>query len=231
LLIQEHITLSGLSQKLGFGFLWLAFVGYAFGLAPPDQPDTLTLIQNLSTGNWQGINLWVVTLFNLMGIWPMVYTSLLLGDGRLGETRRLRAWPFAVGSFAVGAFAILPYLALRQPQSGAVVVKPSWGLRLVESRWLGVLLLVATLGLLSIGVRGGDWAEFGQLWQTRRFIHVMSLDFCLLSLLAPVVVKADLVRRGVTQKAWLGLALVPMLGPLAYLCLRPPRAQMSESQR
>jgi hypothetical protein len=207
-------------QNIGFGLLWLGFVAYAFGWAPPDQPDTLTLIQNLATGKWQGINLWVVTLFNLMGIWPMVFTSLMLVDG---STRKLPAWPFALGSFAVGAFAVLPYLALRQPQPVQSAAQPprGWGLKLITSRWLALLLLLGTLVLLGIGVQGGNWPDFWQQWQTRRFIHVMSLDFCLLSLLCPVLVKGDLGHRGLSSHAWVAIACIPLLGPLVYLCLRP----------
>jgi hypothetical protein len=211
--------LTRLLPKIGFGLLWLGFVTYAFLLAPPDQPDTFALIQNLATGQWQGINPWIVTLFNLMGIWPMVYTSLMLADG---QGQKLRAWPFALGSFAVGAFAILPYLALRQPQMVKPVQPQGWGLQLLTSRWLGLLLLLGTLGLLGIGLQGGDWADFGHQWQTRRFIHVMSLDFCLLSLLCPVLVKADLIRRGMRANPWVAVAFLPLLGPLIYLCLRPP---------
>jgi hypothetical protein len=211
---------TGLVQKLGFGLLWLGFTAYAFFLAPPDSPETLTLIQQLATGQWQGINSWVVTLFNLMGIWPMVYTSLLLADG---QGKRLWAWPFAVGSFAVGAFAILPYLALRQPDPPETVQKPSWGLKLLESRWLGGLLLIGTLLLIAYGWQGGDWPDFWQQFQTRRFIHVMSLDFCLLSLLCPVMIRADLLRRKKISKVWQVLAFVPLLGPLLYLCFRPKR--------
>lgn len=99
-------------RKIGFGLIWLVFVGYAFGLAPPPQPDTATLIINLSTGNWQDINPLIIALFNLMGIWPAIYACVLLPDGR---GQNVSAFPFVIVSFAVGAFAILPYLALRQP--------------------------------------------------------------------------------------------------------------------
>ena len=47
--------------------IWLGFVVYAFRFAPPDQPDTAQLIQQLATGEWQTLNPAVVALFNLMG--------------------------------------------------------------------------------------------------------------------------------------------------------------------
>lgn len=47
-----------------------------------------------------------------MGVWPLIYTALLVVDG---QEQRFPAWPFAAFSFAVGAFALLPYFILRQP--------------------------------------------------------------------------------------------------------------------
>jgi hypothetical protein len=204
---------------IGFDLLWLGFVCYAFLLAPPDQPDTLALIQNLSTGQWAGINPLVVALFNLMGIWPLVYTCLLLVDGR---GQHLAAWIFAIASFAVGAFAILPYLALRQSPtqfSGPV----NGVLRLTESRWTAIGLGLGAIALFGYGLLNGNWSDFWQQWQTSRFIHVMSLDFCLLSVLFPVLLPDDLARRGMNnQGLWLAIAFIPLLGPIAYLSLRTP---------
>jgi len=75
---------------------------------------------------------------------------------------------------------------------------------------------------LSFGLFKGDWADFAQQWQTNRFIHVMSLDFCLLCLLFPALLGDDMARRGWknSQVFW-AVALVPLVGPLLYLCLRP----------
>jgi hypothetical protein len=122
----------------------------------------------------------------------------------------------------VGAFALLPYLALRQPNQEFTRSKDIV-LRLLDSRWLGIALTLGALGLLSFGLLKGDWGDFIQQWQTNRFIHVMSLDFCLLCLLFPALLGDDMARRGLknSQLFW-AVALVPMIGPLLYLCLRPP---------
>jgi hypothetical protein len=65
-------------------------------------------------------------------------------------------------------------------------------------------------------------------WQSNRFIHVMSLDFCLLCLLFPALLRDDMARRGLKnpQLFWL-TALIPLFGPLIYLCVRPPLADQS----
>lgn len=207
-------------QKIGFGLLWLGFSLYAFVLAPEDQTNSLELMQRLATMSWEGINPLVIALFNLMGIWPMIYGGVLFADGC---EQKIPAWPFASLSFAFGAFALLPYLALRQSPQPELAGENNRNLRFWDSRGLGIGLLVGAIALLVFGILRGDWADFIQLWQTSRFIHVMSLDFCMLSLLFPAVLIADLNRRGLSTQTPLfwGAVLVPLLGPLLYLSLRP----------
>jgi hypothetical protein len=206
-------------KKISLWMIWVCFVGYAVVFAPPDQSDTLALIQNLSIGKWQGINPLIVALFNLMGIWPMIYAAILCTEGR---SQTIPVWPFAVGSFFLGAFALLPYLASRKPEP-EWVGEPSRIASVLSSRWIGVLLSLAAIALLGLGLSQGNWPDFWQQWQTSRFIHVMSLDFCLLSLLFPVLLGDDMARRGWANSRWYwAIALIPLLGPLCYLCLRPP---------
>jgi hypothetical protein len=208
-----------MSNKIIFGALWLGFTIYAFGFAPPDRSNTLQLIIDLSTGKWAGINPLVISLFNLMGILPMVYACLILIDGK---TQKIPAGLFSAAAFGVGAFAILPYLALRISPSPASQIDRRGMLKLVDSRWLGVALTIGSIGLLSYGMMQGNWADFVSQWQTNRFIHVMSLDFCLLTLLLPVLITDDIDRRNFTNpQAIKILSLIPLFGGLIYLCIRP----------
>ena len=206
-------------RKIAFGLLWLGFVVYAFFLAPPDQPGTFELIKNLSIGQWQGVNPLVIALFNLMGIWPLIYSAVVFIDGR---GQKIPAWLFSTVSFAVGAFALLPYLALREPNNQFLGQKNTL-LKLLDSRVTGFVLTVATVILVAYGLRAGDWGSFVQEWQTNRFINVMSLDFCLLCLLFPTLLGDDMARRGWKnpQFFWL-ITLIPLFGPLVYLSVRPP---------
>jgi hypothetical protein len=207
-------------NKIIFGSIWLGFVGYAFFFAPPDSADSMQLIIDLSTGKWAGINPLIVALFNLMGILPMAYACLMLIDGK---TQQLSAGIFSAASFAVGAFAILPYLALRVPNSTASdAIERRGMIKLVDSRWLGVVLTIGACGLLIYGITQGDWSNFVRQWQTSRFIHVMSLDFCLLILLLPVLIPDDIDRRNFNNPQSVKLiSLVPLFGGLIYLCIRP----------
>ena len=214
-----------MSRKIGFGLLWVGLLVYAFLLAPPNQPDTVELIKNLSTGKWEGINPLIISLFNIMGVWPLIYSGLLFIDGR---EQKIPAWLFATGSFGVGAFALLPYLALRQPNQQFTGSKDIL-LKLMDSRWLGIVLTLGSLALLSFGLLNGDWRDFIQQWQTNRFIHVMSLDFCLLCLLFPALLGDDMARRGLKNPAFFWVvALLPLIGSSLYLCVRPPLPDSTE---
>ncbi len=209
-------------RTIVFGLIWVIFGVYAFFFAPPDQPNTAELIINLSTGKWEGINPLVVALFNIMGLWPLIYCAVMFVDGR---GQKIPAWPFAIASFGVGAFSILPYLALRQPNpnfSGEV----KGLLKAFESRITGVFLLLGAIALVSYGILQGNWADFIQQWQTSRFIHVMSLDFCLLCLLFPTLLSDDMARRGISNQTlfWM-VSLIPLFGPLLYLIIREPLGQ------
>jgi drug/metabolite transporter (DMT)-like permease len=168
----------------------------------------------------------VVALFNLMGIWPIIYACVLLADGR---GQKVRSFPFVIGSFAVGAFAILPYLAWREPNPKFIGEK-DWILNIFDSRIIGIVLSILTAVLLSYALSNGNWSDFSQQWQESQFIPIMSLDFCLLCLLFPTVLGDDLARRGSKSSLlfWL-VALIPLVGPLMYLCFRPQLLSSKET--
>lgn len=221
-------------RRIGLGLLWLVFGVYAFGFAPPEAGNTNQLIQDLIGGNWQGINPLVVALFNLMGVLPAMYAGILFADGR---GQKVQVGWFVLLSFGIGAFGLLPYLALRQPNPTFVGTKNFW-IRLWDSRLTGLLLTVIALVCLIYGLKTGDlganWADYVVQFRTSRFIHVMSLDFGLLCLLFGAVLTDDLRRRGLKEVGvvrW--IMLVPLLGMLVYLCVRPnlPEALTQSSER
>ncbi len=207
-----------LLRSLLLAGLWIAFVTYAFGFAPPDSPDTLDLIIRLSSGKFDGVNPLVVNLFNIMGVLPLMYCCLLYSDGR---GQKLPAWVFSAGSFALGAFALLPYLIFRRDNPTFFGPK-TWIIKLWDSKITAGLIGLGALTLLFLGLTQGDWADFGMQWRSNRFIHVMSLDFCMLLLLFPTLIKDDMARRDwVNDQAFWLVSLVPLLGPLVYLIVRP----------
>ncbi|MGD1853703.1 MAG: DUF2834 domain-containing protein [Leptolyngbyaceae cyanobacterium] len=209
-------------QSFALGALWLGFVIYAVRLSPPSDPNTIEVIRQLSTGQWENLNPMVVVLFNLMGLWPVVYASLALSDGR---DQAVSAWPFVVGSFGLGAFALMPYLALRERTCHQLYRPADTTLLRGLNHWLvGLGVAIATVLLIIYGFSQGyssdTWQDFLQQFSSSQFIHVMSLDFCMLTLLTPSLLWDDIVRRQAAP-FWRLVSLLPLLGPAVYLALRP----------
>lgn len=222
----------GRSQSIALGLLWLGFVTYALLLSPPAAPNTLEVIRQLSTGQWADLNPVVVVLFNLMGLWPMVYASLALSDG---VDQRLSAWPFVVGSFGLGAFALMPYLALRKSTSN--LPQPAVGgpvLKVITHRLWGVGVAISTVLLMVYGITQGApseaWQEFLHQFSTSQFIHVMSLDFCMLCAVVGPLLKSDMAKRTLNNPVLFWSAtLIPLLGIAFYLSVRPPLPTLEET--
>lgn len=197
--------------------LWAGFIAYALFLAPPIQPGTWELLRNLFTLQWTQINPIILSLFSLIGIWLLIYSCVLFIDSRM---QKIPAWPFVLAAVGSGVIGLLPYLAMRQPNSQFSGPKDSW-IRFWDSRTNAIILSISTAVIVGYGLLG-SWSEFAEQWQTERFVHVMSLAFCLFALLFPTVLGDDMARRGLSdRRIFWAVALVPLVGPLAYLCLRP----------
>ena len=116
---------------------------------------------------------------------------IAISDGR---GQKVPAWLFSTLSFGVGEFAILPYLGLRQPNS-IFSGKKNLFLNILNSLILGIALGLGTIFLLIYSLKSGEWADFIRQWQSSRFIHVMSLDFCMLCLLFLTILEDDMSRQ------------------------------------
>lgn len=208
-----------MNRKIALWSLWVGFILYILLFAPPVQASTLTLLKNLFTGHWLEINPVIFSLFSLVGIWLLIYSCLMLVDGRM---QKIPAWPFLVASIVTGVIGLIPYLALRESNqefSG----KKDILLKVFDSRWTGFILTLSTLILLTYGLKMGDWQDFIVQYQTSRFVNGMSLAFCLFCLLFPTLLADDITRRGVENQPILQLvSIIPLIGALFYLCWRPP---------
>lgn len=208
-----------MKQKLAFGLIWLALVIYAIASSFfKTQQGNLALIVDLSVGNWSEINPLIIAIFYIMGVFPVVYAAFILFDS---TEQKISPYPFFIASIGVGAFALLPYFALRQSNTVWNGDK-NWLLKILDSRLMAIIASITILVLLVWGLTQGNWSDFVNQWQTNQFVHVMSLDFCLLCLLFPAMLGDDMKRRGINTDKWFwSVALVPLLGSLTYWCLRP----------
>ena len=94
--------------------------------------------------------------------------------------------------------------------------------RALESRVTAAVLLVATLGLAgkALSAGGAAWEDFGHLFLESKFVHVTTVDFVTLTLTAPFWVWNDASVRRYQGPALL-FALLPLLGPVLWLNVRP----------
>jgi hypothetical protein len=218
-----------MGRKIALLLIWVGFVAYTLWLAPLDQPDTWPLVKKLLTLQWGKLNAIIPVLFSLMGVWPMIYACLMFADGRM---QNFRAWPYFIGSNGTGVICLLPYLIFRKPNQEFYGIKDKW-LRSLDKRSTGVYLLLGTIGLLVYAAIAGDWGDYVQQFQTRHFVHLISIDFCLMCLIFPLtsLFDDDMARRGLKDsRIFWAVALVPLFGPLVYLCLRPPLPETSSEK-
>ena len=208
-----------LLRRLLLALLLAADVAYTAFLAPKTDLPGVTFV-SLALGQGPARNPAVWAVFQLLGVIPLMYWALLLPDGR---GQRVWAWPFALGMMALGSFSLLPYLILRRPY-----VRPTLGPRPLWVRWFegrpyAVFVCLALAALLFYGVGWGDLADYAGWFRRSNFIHVMTVDFVLLVLLFPALLRDDMARRGVSDEDPLGrIALaLPLFGPAYYLLRRP----------
>ncbi|KAG2487273.1 hypothetical protein HYH03_014114 [Edaphochlamys debaryana] len=228
--------------SLGIGALWLCLLAYAFLLAPNQTPyrDQIFIERILGIGEKDGfiVNPVFVGLFNIMGVYPAIYASLLVPAGR--SENKVPAWPFVTVSFFLGAFALLPYMALWRPfrRSEDNPLPPpaseleGWNklfLKGAETPVMPALLLAGSAYCIYLAATAGDyyWLDYLKLFDESRLVHVTTIDFATLTLLAPFWMELDASGRNWSQRGSLltVLSFLPVVGPCIYLLLRPKAEQ------
>ena len=220
-------------RKITFGLVWLMLITYsvwftinqAQSAAPNAFQQDLDLIINMSMVMWDGINPIIIAIFFIMGIFPLVYGAFILFDSK---EQPISPYPFFIASFGLGAFALLPYFCLRQPDTSWQQEK-SLLLKILDSRLMAIVSSISVLTFAIWGAVQGNWSDFIHQWHTSQFVHVMSIDFCLLScLLSLAMVPDDMKRRRIERSNLFWLALIPLVGSLIYWCVRPQLVDNSE---
>lgn len=210
--------------------LWAALIYYVSFLSPNQTPSRdmyfLKKLLNLKGDDGFRMNQVLVSEWYIMGLWPLVYSMLLLPTGRSSKSS-VPVWPFLSASFFGGIYALLPYFVLWKPPPPPVeeTQLKTWPLNFLESKVTATILLASGIGIIIYASLAGEdvWKEFFQYFRESKFIHVMSIDFTLLSTLAPFWVYNDMTARKWFDKgSWLlPVSLIPLLGPALYILLRP----------
>jgi hypothetical protein len=208
-------------KKMLLATVWVLGWIHVFWFSPDDDSSTMDFITAVMQNNTALVDPLVFMVFNLLGIWPLVMVAMLVQD----DQGRLKAWPFAFSSMVLGNSALYIYLFFRREQNGYVPHK-SLLVRFAESKLLAVVLLLSTIALMLYGFLQGSFAAYAKAWQVNYFVHVMTIDFFLFAIAFAAVLADDMRRRDlkITGVFWL-YALVPVLGAVTYLTVRPPLAQ------
>ncbi|KAL3633667.1 hypothetical protein CASFOL_022429 [Castilleja foliolosa] len=180
---------------------WAGLMYYVFILAPDQTPATdlyfLKKLLNVRGDDGFEMNQVLVAEWYIMGLWPFVYSMLLLPTGRSSKIK-IPVWPFVSLSVIGGAYALIPYFVIWRPPAPAVEESElrKWPLNFLESKLTAAWLAIMVYGFSSdVDV----WKEFYQYFRGSKFIHIMSIDFCLFSTFAPFWVYNDM-----TARKWLG---------------------------
>jgi hypothetical protein len=213
--------------KIILAIFWVAGWVHVFFFSPEGGQSTADFISDVMQSGGGQVDPLVFTVFNLLGIWPLVMVAMLVQD----EQGKLKAWPFAFSSMVLGNSALYIYLFFRKEQ-GAFVGPVTKLIKFAESKVVALFLLVATVALFVYGLSSGSPASYAEIWRTHFFVNVMTVDFFLFTLAFAVILPDDVRRRNMEMKPYTWLyALVPVLGATAYLAIRKPLALAEHSEK
>ncbi|RDY71761.1 hypothetical protein DXT76_06450 [Halobacillus trueperi] len=194
-------------RKSIFFISWIAFIAYAVYFAPNGNQGYLHQLMTMDDPDP-----FLLMVFSFLGIYPLVFSALLLGE----DDSRLPLWPFVTGMFMFGAFALMPYFFLSEGKTSRQRRTPKWLLKGIQSVLFYIFLIIGTVALFLYGVIQGNFHLYLKAFQTSQFVHVMTIDFFILTFLSSFVIYWRERKNGqVNQLQWLGF--MPIVGAILYL--------------
>ncbi|SDO13418.1 hypothetical protein [Halobacillus aidingensis] len=194
-------------RKSIFFISWIAFIAYAVYFAPNGNQGYLHQLMTMDDPDP-----FLLMVFSFLGIYPLVFSALLLGE----DDSRLPLWPFVAGMFMFGAFALMPYFFLSEGKTSRQRRTPKWLLKGIQSVLFYIFLIIGTVALFLYGVIQGNFHLYLEAFQTSQFVHVMTIDFFILTFLSSFVIYWRERKNGqVNQLHWLGF--MPIVGAILYL--------------
>ena len=192
-----------------FLIIWLLLIVYARYLAPGTGANN-PIFPELFNGNIGEIDPLVFAVFNSLGIFPMVFLTILL----LNDKQRWPAWPFALLSFGIGAFSLLPYYAFGIKKSARKLRTPRWLVRFLRSRFWLIALIIMWAGNWLTLLQGFSFADYVDYFFASSLVSVMTVDWLVLYGLSIYTV-----HRFYPDARYKGLAWVPIIGPVLVLLM------------
>ncbi|QSS99933.1 hypothetical protein IMZ31_18035 [Pontibacillus sp. ALD_SL1] len=196
---------------------WLLFIVYAFVLAPIEDGGTNYLKQMITMDSPDPL---LVTVFSLLGVWPMVFGILLVSK----DKATIPAWPFVLGSFALGAFALFPYFIFHYEKRNRTNRTSQRLYRTVTNIYFPLTLFIISIALLLYGLVYGSFSDYQQAFWESRFVHTMTIDFMMLTLLSLLGISHHAYyQNDRSLRSYWPLGFIPLLGPLIYILIAGKR--------
>ncbi|ELK48482.1 hypothetical protein [Halobacillus sp. BAB-2008] len=194
-------------QRMIVFMVWTAFILYAVLAAPNGNAGYLESLIKMDDPDPS-----LLMVFSFLGIYAMIFAALLLEE----DDSKVPAWPFVIASFFLGAFALLPYFLFASGRAEGRIRIPNRLIQLLHSKAFLLLLGTGTTALFLYGVSAGDFELYGKAFRTSQFVHIMTVDFIVLTLLSVYLIYWKERRHGSeNMRHWIGM--VPMIGALVYL--------------
>ncbi|TFE02238.1 hypothetical protein [Jeotgalibacillus salarius] len=190
-----------------FLIVWLLLLAYAVFFAPGSEGSD-PVLDNVFAGNWAAIDPLVLTVFNSLGIFPLIFLTILLRN----DQQKWPAWPFSLAAFAGGAFALLPWFAYGDRPAERGLRTPKWLLIVLRSKvWL-IFLLIFIFGNLLTLLQGVSFTSYAEAFQESSLVSVMTVDWFILWWLSVYAI-----HRFYPDAQRKGLAWIPIAGPVLVL--------------
>lgn len=192
-----------------FLIVWILLILYAVYWAPGNGANN-PIFPELLNGNIGDIDPLVLAVFNSLGIFPLVFLTILL----LNDRWRWPAWPFTLLSFGIGAFSLLPYFAFgfRKPEKN--LRTPRWLYRFLRSRFWLIVLIVMWVGNGLTLLQGFSFADYVDSFFAASLVSTMTVDWFVLYGLSVYT----LYRLYPTAR-YKALAWIPIIGPVFVLLI------------
>ncbi|MGM0751061.1 MAG: hypothetical protein ACQET6_03970 [Bacillota bacterium] len=186
-------------------WIWSGFIIYTLFLAPGRGFTRDPIVQDLLSGNFSEVDPLVVTVFNFLGLFPLLFASLLIPV----ERDKIPVWPFVLGSFVLGAFSLLPYFFLQKRSTPTSMRKTNWIQKILKSNVYSILLILLAFSLSIYLLNGFSLLTYWEAFNNSKLVSVMTIDFFILLWLSSYVMKNI---YNVTRYSM--LSFIPIIGPL-----------------
>ncbi|QHE53951.1 hypothetical protein [Pontibacillus sp. HMF3514] len=188
---------------------WLLFICYALFLTPIEGDlDYVATLFSLDEPEPL-----IMAVFLLLGVWPMVFGLLLLEN----DQSTISAWPYVMFSFLFGAFALLPYFIFHRDQRKRENRTSNRIGEMIKNPFFPFALLIFTMIFVIYGLIYGNVEVYQEAFFNSRFVHVMTLDFFMLTLLSVLGISHHAYHRNGQGTRLSILGLIPIIGALVYL--------------